>query len=79
MASNVAAVRFDFSTPTAKNGYQGYAELQLFGTPSAPQPMAPVVIRDTLPGGGSDVVGSQVAFTASFAGAASDIWVLRPE
>ena len=69
MASNVAAVMFDFQTPTAKNGYQGYAELQLFGSPSAPEALAPVVIQDTLPGGGSDVVGSQVTFTATFAGA----------
>ena len=68
LASNVAAVMFDFSTPTAKNGYQGYAELQLFGSPSAPEALAPVVIQDTLPGSGSDVVGSKVTFTATFAG-----------
>ncbi len=69
IAANVAAVQFDFQTPTAKNGYQGYAEVQLFGTPSPAQSLAPVVIEDTLPGSGSDVVGSEVTFTASFAGA----------
>ncbi len=69
MARNVAAVRFDFTTPSAKNGYQGYAEVQLYGSPSAAEPLAPAVIQDTLPGSGSDVAGSRVTFTAAFAGA----------
>ena len=68
-ATNVAAVRFNFTTPSAKNGYQGYAELQIFGTPSTPLPQAPILVQDTLPASGSDVVGSSVTFTASFDGA----------
>jgi len=68
LATHVAAIQFDFRTPGAKNGYQGYAELQLFGTPSAAINFAPAVVQDTLPGAGSDVVGSQVTFTAGISG-----------
>ncbi|HWY75406.1 MAG TPA: immunoglobulin domain-containing protein [Verrucomicrobiae bacterium] len=74
LVSNVAAVLFDFTTsPTGdgENGYEGYAELQLFGSPSASvTPFAPAVLTDTLPATGSDVVGSAVTFTASFDGTA---------
>ncbi|HEY4414981.1 MAG TPA: DUF642 domain-containing protein, partial [Verrucomicrobiae bacterium] len=33
LATNVAAVKFDFTTPTTPNGWCGYAQIQLFGTP----------------------------------------------
>jgi autotransporter-associated beta strand protein len=38
LATNVAAVKFDFTTPTSENGYVGYAEIILAGMPS-PQPV----------------------------------------
>ena len=34
LATNVAAVKFDFTTPASENGYVGYTEIALFGTPT---------------------------------------------
>jgi hypothetical protein len=34
LATNVAAVKFDFTTPTSENGYCGYSQIALFGMPS---------------------------------------------
>ena len=34
LATNVAAVKFDFTTPTSENGYVGYSEIALFGMPT---------------------------------------------
>jgi Immunoglobulin I-set domain len=74
LAANVFELMFDFTTsPTGdgENGYEGYAEIQVFGTPSAAvSPFSPAVLSDTVPGTGSDVVGSTVTFTASFTGTA---------
>jgi hypothetical protein len=38
LATNVVAVKFDFTTPAGENGYEGYSEIGLFGylTPIAP-------------------------------------------
>jgi hypothetical protein len=36
LASNVAAVKFDFTTPASENGYCGYAGIALYGTPLSP-------------------------------------------
>ncbi|MEY4918607.1 MAG: hypothetical protein RL616_2520, partial [Verrucomicrobiota bacterium] len=33
-ATNVAAVKFDFSTPAPENGYVGYSEISLYGKPT---------------------------------------------
>jgi len=33
LATNVAAVKFDFTTPTSENGYCGYSEIDLYGMP----------------------------------------------
>lgn len=33
LATNVAAVKFDFGTPASENGYCGYAAIALFGAP----------------------------------------------
>jgi hypothetical protein len=73
LASNVVAVEFDFSvSPYVVGGYGGYTELQVFGTNSqfaaAPVQQAPFVVTDIAPGYGSDVVGSQIIFTAAFGG-----------
>jgi hypothetical protein len=34
LATNVATVKFDFTTPTSENGYCGYSEINLFGMPT---------------------------------------------
>jgi len=34
LATNVAAVRFDFTSPASENGYCGYAGITVFGSPS---------------------------------------------
>jgi len=64
LATNVAAVKFDFTTPASENGYCGYAQIALYGTP-----LVPVVATNTLPVTAADVVGSQVTFTAAFTAA----------
>ena len=33
LATNVAAVKFDFTNPASENGYCGYSQIELFGTP----------------------------------------------
>jgi hypothetical protein len=34
LATNVAAVKLDFTTPVGKNGYEGYSEIDLYGAPA---------------------------------------------
>jgi len=34
LATNVAAVKFDFTSPASENGYCGYGQIQIFGTGS---------------------------------------------
>ena len=62
LASNVAAVEFNFTTPGSANGYCGYAEIALYGTA-----LSPKVATNTLPVTAADVVGSQETFMAAFA------------
>ena len=64
LASNVAGVRFDFTTPSSENGYCGYAEIGLFGVSASP-----VVATNTLPVTAADIVGSAVTFQAAFTAA----------
>ncbi|MDB6111756.1 MAG: Alpha-L-rhamnosidase, partial [Pedosphaera sp.] len=40
LARSVAAVMFDFTTPAPENGYCGYSEISLFGSPSSNPPVA---------------------------------------
>jgi len=47
IASNVAAVKFDFTNPSSENGYVGYGEIQVFGLPSLP-PAVPTDLGITL-------------------------------
>jgi hypothetical protein len=61
LATNVAAVKFDFTTPACENDYCGYAEIILSGIT-----LGPVMTINTLPATAADVVGSQVTFTAAF-------------
>ena len=65
LANNVAAVKFDFTSPASENGYCGYAQIAIYGTA-----LSPVVANNTLPATAADVAGSQVTFTASFTAAA---------
>jgi len=65
LASNVAALMFDFTTPAPENGYVGYAEIGVFGS-VAPALPVPIVLTNTLPATAADVVGSAVTFVAAF-------------
>jgi hypothetical protein len=38
LATNVAAVKFDFTTPTSENGWAGYAQLAVYGAPTMSAP-----------------------------------------
>ncbi len=40
LAKNVAAVKFDFTSPDSENGYCGYAGITVFGTPSIAPPVS---------------------------------------
>lgn len=73
LAQSVAAVLFDFNMQGAppKNGWEGYSQILLFGKPSPPKP---VLVQDIAPLIASDVVGSQVSFTAAFSGASTYQW-----
>jgi alpha-L-rhamnosidase len=44
LAAHVAAVKFDFSSPTSENGYCGYAGINVFGKASLP-PAGPAVLN----------------------------------
>ena len=63
-ATNVAAVKFDFTSPASENGYCGYAEITMQGIPVSPQ-----VATNPLPVTAADVVGSQATFMAAFTAA----------
>src|SRR6266436_2622647 len=65
-ATNVARVQFDWTTPGTENGYAGYTEIGIFGSPSPAISYAPFIRLDITPTTGSDVVGSDVTFKASF-------------
>lgn len=44
LASNVVALEFDMTTPSGENGYSGYSEIGVYGSPSVnPAPAAVVV------------------------------------
>jgi alpha-L-rhamnosidase len=50
LATNVAAVKFDLTSPTSENGYCGYAGITMFGTASLP-PAVPANLSATLQAG----------------------------
>jgi hypothetical protein len=76
LATNVGAVQFNFTTPNGggENGYEGYAEIDVYGSPSASVALPPVLVSDTLPSTGADVVGGQVSFTAAFSSSAPMVY-----
>ena len=47
LATNVAALKFDFTSPASENGYCGYAAIAVFGKPSIP-PAVPAKLDATL-------------------------------
>ena len=72
LASGVANIKFDFSSPANannfNNNYQGYSEIIVQGkdTAAPPPPPSPVLTQDTLPSHAETVVGDQVVFTAAY-------------
>jgi hypothetical protein len=72
LAKNVANLKFDFAGLTRassfNNGYQGYAQIIVEGTNSAPPllPPSPYLTQDTLPSYVETVVGDQLTFTAAY-------------
>lgn len=51
LAKAVAAVKFDFTSPESENGYCGYAEITVFGTPTVPPPPRVSAVFAPQPGG----------------------------
>jgi hypothetical protein len=47
LATNVAAVKFNFATPASENGYCGYAEINVLGTATIP-PAVPASLNATM-------------------------------
>jgi hypothetical protein len=54
---------FNILAKAVENGWDGYGEIQVFGTPSGP---SVVIISNTSPAFAGDVEGSSVTFTTSF-------------
>ena len=55
LASNVAAVKFDFTNPASENGYCGYAGITVFGTANIP-PAVPANLGATLQTGLAGII-----------------------
>jgi hypothetical protein len=55
LATNAAAIKFDFTSPAAENGYCGYAGINVFGTPST-GPAVPAGLNATVLTPGSFVI-----------------------
>ncbi len=65
LATNVASLKFDFTSPASENGYCGYSEITASGVS-----VSPTILVDTLPATAVDVVGSSVTFTVGASGSA---------
>jgi len=63
LATNVAALKFDFTSPAAENGWVGYSEITASGVS-----VSAAIVSDTLPVTAVDVIGSSVNFTAQASG-----------
>jgi len=53
LATNVAAVMFDFTSPASENGFCGYAAIAMFGTPSAAAAATTIITTTNQTGSGS--------------------------
>lgn len=73
LAQNVYAVEINWGLQGSppKNGWEGYSEIIIKGTPSAPKP---VLTQDVTPLRAEDVVGDSLTLTAGFSGATSYQW-----
>ena len=49
LASNVGALKFDFTNPTSENGYCGYSQIAVFGSASASLTLPPTLVTNTQP------------------------------
>ena len=73
LAHNVYAIEFNFNTATfPKNGYEGYSEITVGGTPSLG--VRPTLTQDVTPLTAEDVVGGTLTMSASFSGADTVQW-----
>jgi hypothetical protein len=73
LAQNVAALRFNWNlSPGPENGWEGYSEILVGGTPSLG--FVPALTNDVSPLTASDVAGGQIILTAGFSGADSLQW-----
>jgi hypothetical protein len=65
LVANAAGIElyFNIQAKPPENGWEGYGEIQVFGTPSAPSIQ---IISNTAPQIAEDVVGSAVTFTTAF-------------
>lgn len=73
LAQNVYAVEINWNLQGSppKNGYEGYSEIIIKGTPSAPKP---ILTQDITPLAADDVVGGTLLLSAGFSGATSYQW-----
>lgn len=67
-AHNVAGLKFVFNPPIdpGENGYEGYAEIQAFGSNSTTAVPTPPGFQDVEPASAFDIQGNSITFTASF-------------
>jgi hypothetical protein len=77
LATNVLAVEFNFTLPVGQeNNWQGYSELQVFGTSTGgggTQPKGPMIASTTVSGGNLVLAGTGGAAGAAFAWLTSTI------
>jgi hypothetical protein len=66
LASNVSALKFDFTSPASENGYCGYAQITVFGNASAALIAPPILVTNTQPSSANLLVGDAIIFTAAF-------------
>jgi hypothetical protein len=74
MANNVISLEFIFDGPSNGNGYQGYSEITVGGTPSTVILAKPTLTQDVVPLTAATVVGDSLTLTASFDNATSYQW-----
>jgi hypothetical protein len=76
LATNVAAVKFDFATPGSENGYCGYDQITLFGSAAtsvtiASNPPPPAIVQTTQYGSSASAFDGAIAVNLIRAGQSS--------